>query len=460
MLKIDAGEPVHCVELITGRNLTGTVVVSEKTISASIYSYTDFFHLKGEPIILRAATNEIVSLHSNITHGPGETSRLIEPKRTTYRQEVVSNFAVVGHDPWTTEDKVRHVSFSVKHCTGLMSHRAKLNTIGLTKYAGDEQLRIFADFADGLSLRAGYAATYGIDFDAPKDFWPVFEIEFNRPRDILEYFSSVYHYVCFLSFCLGAPLKPSSIHVDRLSSEEIKSAIESHTYPGGHSVHYVWPENEIDTGDLWLGGSPLISHNDAELAALQACLVAWMNRAATWKKSYSLMMNSFSLRKLSSPERLINACRWFEDIPIAQTQDALSEEEIDKIANAASKKAEELGHSQLIGRISGAIKRVRAESVEETFARLVAMVEARFGRGVLGEDSVPHLKRAVRFRGKVAHGHFVPKDEAEFRSLSKSTLGMEALCYLLSAYDLPISNDGISRIGMNPIVRDYRNAYS
>ncbi|CAN1721737.1 ApeA N-terminal domain-containing protein [Hyphomicrobium sp. 1Nfss2.1] len=461
MVEVADGKPVHCIELVTGKGLTGTLLVSEETICASIYSYTDFFYVKGEPIVLRSATNEIVSLHSNITSSPGDRSRLIDPKYTTYCQEILSNLAVVGHDPWTTEDRIRHVSFSVKHCTDLMSHLEKLKALGSNRYPTDDQLRIFSDTAGELTVKAGYAATYGMDFDSPTQFGPVFEIEFNRARDIRDYISSVSDYVSFLSFCLGAPLKPSSIHVDRLSSEEVKSAIEAHTYPGDHRVHYVWPEEEINTRDLWLGGSPSISRNDAELAALRACLVAWMNRAHTWEKSYSLMMTSLSLRNVSSPERLINACRWFEDIPIAQTNDLLSQEEIDQIAGVASRKAEELGHSELsIGRIAGAIRLVRAESVEQRFARLVAMVEAKFGRGVLGDEPVVHLKRAVQLRGKVAHGHFTAKDQSEFRSFSKCTLAMEALCYLLSAYDLPISNDGISRIGMNPIVRDYRNAYS
>jgi hypothetical protein len=65
----------------------------------------------------------------------------------------------------------------------------------------------------------------------------------------------------------------------------------------------------------------------------------------------------------------------------------------------------------------------------------------------------------MSFRGKSAHGHFNPESEAEFRAFSKSTRAMEALCYLLTALDLPIGEEGLKRIGSNSVLRDYRMAY-
>jgi hypothetical protein len=305
--------------MVTGKNLTGTLLLSDEEIRAQIYSYTEFFYIKGEqPIILQAETNHIVSLHSNITTAPGTTSRIIEPRRTTYHQDIISNLAVVGHDPWTAEDKVKRVTFSVKHSKNLMRHNAKVRAIGRSKYPKEGHLTIFADTAEGMTLKAWYAATYGMEFDAPKELWPVFEIEFDEPRSIRDYIEHVSDYVGFLSFCLGVKLKPSAIRVDRLSFEEMKIAVKNHSYLGDHEVHYVWPEAEIDTRDLSVRGSPVCSWDDEELGSLRACLVVWMSRAAEWKKSYTLMMTSFGLKNVISAERLINVCRWLEDIPITQ----------------------------------------------------------------------------------------------------------------------------------------------
>jgi hypothetical protein len=110
-------------------------------------------------------------------------------------------------------------------------------------------------------------------------------------------------------------------------------------------------------------------------------------------------------------------------------------------------------------RIAGAIKRVRAESSEQQFSRLIAMIERTFGNGILPENAVSHLKRAISFRGRSAHRHFNPESDAEYRSFSKSTWAMEALCYLLTALGLPISEEGIKRFKSNSLIRDYHRSY-
>jgi hypothetical protein len=461
MSKIESGKPLHCVELVTGKNLTGTVLISNEELRAEIYSYTEHFHIKGEhPLFLQTETNEIVSLHSNITTIAGTRSRNIAPQRVTYRQEILSNVAVVGHDPWTAEDGVRRVSFQAKHTKQLMQHDRKVKAIGRKRFLTEEHLTIFSDAAQGMTLRAWYGATYGVDFDAPKELWSTFGIEFDNPRSIQDYIEHVADYVNFLSFCFGVQLKPSAIRIDRLSFEQMTQAVEKHEYPGDHEVHYVWPELGVDNRDLWVGGSPVRSWNDEELASFRECLAAWMNRAAIWRRPNALMMTCFGLKKVVSSERLLNACRWLEDIPIAKAQPVLSISDIDAIVTVAIAKAQELGLDAAIGdRIAGAIRWIRAETAEQQFKRLVGTVEGKFGKGILPNEAVEHLKRAVNFRGKSAHGHFNPESDAEFRAFSKSTKAMESLCYLLTALDLPISEEGLTRVGSNPVIRDYRMAY-
>src|SRR6266581_2152936 len=135
MPKIESGKPLHCVELVTGKSLTGTMLVSDEEIRAEIFSYTGHFHIEVEqPVFLQTETNEIVSLHSNITTIAGTNSRNIAPQRVTRRQEIISNVAVVGHDPWTAEDGVKRVNFQVRHTKQLMRHDAKVKAIGRTKY--------------------------------------------------------------------------------------------------------------------------------------------------------------------------------------------------------------------------------------------------------------------------------------------------------------------------------------
>jgi hypothetical protein len=86
-------------------------------------------------------------------------------------------------------------------------------------------------------------------------------------------------------------------------------------------------------------------------------------------------------------------------------------------------------------------------------------VKQNFGPAVLDEMIIAHLKRVLELRGKSAHGHFSPADESEFRAFVKSVCAMEALCFLLTACDLPITAAGIERARSNPFIRDYRLAY-
>jgi hypothetical protein len=444
--------------MVTGRGLTGTLLLSDSEIRADLYGYAEPFQIAvDQPIYFTAQTGQVVSFYSNAEIGMGTTTRA---DRRFYHRGIIADFAVVGHDRWTENDKVKRAFFTVKHSLDLLRHKEKFEAPEGIAYLPDEHSCVFQDSVKGMTLRAWYGATYGSDFRAPKELWPMFGIEFDEPKAIRDYIDHVSSFVRFMSFCLGVRLRPEDIQIDRLSHEEMTSALETDTYVDCHDVHYLWPEENINPQDLWIGGSPVMAWDDEELAALRACLVAWMDRANIWMRSYAMMMNSFALKNVVSAERLITACRWLQEIPTAQSQNAISSEDMIEISAAATWKAQELGYEATISkRIANAVMWVKKESSEERFSRLVAMVEKTFGKGIFPENVVAHLRRAVQFRGKTAHGHFSPANEGEFIAFSKSTRAMEALCYLLTALDLPISSKGLARVGANPVVRNYRRAF-
>ena len=178
--------------------------------------------------------------------------------------------------------------------------------------------------------------------------------------------------VRFLSFYLGVKLRPEDIQIDQLSHKEMTSALETDTYVDCHDVHYLWPEEKINSRDLWIGGSPAMARDDEELAALRACLVAWMDRAQTWMKSYAMMMNSFALKNVVSAERLITACRWLEEVPTAQSRNAILNRDIVEISAAAARKAQELGYKSTISdRIANAISWVKESRRKNGLAALL-----------------------------------------------------------------------------------------
>jgi hypothetical protein len=461
MMNTDANEPLHCAELVTGKSLTGTLHLTDERLKASIVNYDEFFHINVDaPVYLVTENNHIVSLHSNVGGSAGHTSRNIPPERSSYRQEIISNIAVVGHDAWTLEDRVKRVTFTVKHTDDLMRNAKRFDTIFSTRWPSEETWRLFKEQCDGMVLEAYYGAQYTIGRDVPQSVWPSFAIEFDCPCTIHDYIKHVSRYVQFLSFCLGAHLKPSDIQIDRLSFEEMHRAIEEHTYPGSHKVQYVWPEADIDPNDLWVGGSPVRAWDDHELEAFCACLKSWMDRSAKWDNAYDLMMGSYMLQNVISSERLVNACRWLEEIPLAAPQQAISADDIDKIVAAAASVAEALGYSpEIRHRLSGSLKRIKSETAEAQFSRLCALVRDQFGERCLRLSAVSNLKQALQFRGRTAHGHLSPSNDEEFLEFARSIAALEALCALLTAYDLPITHEGLERILHNRPIAYYRNSH-
>ena len=49
-------------------------------------------------------------------------------------------------------------------------------------------------------------------------------------------------------------------------------------------------------------------------------------------------------------------------------------------------------------------------------------------------------------------------DRAERRAFSNAIRAMEAVCYLLTALELPIHEAGLKRVQRNPVIRDYLDA--
>lgn len=290
----------------------------------------------------------------------------------------------------------------------------------------------------------------------PTEWWPELEIEFHDPVSIFNYLDSVKTVTSFFSFCLGAHLTPSKIRVYKRTLAEVTQVAMENGILDEFNVSYVWPEKQVDRMDTRRIGSPVGAWEDNEVAALCQCLTAWIERENSWKNSTFLMMGALSSKQEMSAERLIQACRWFEEIPLTRVQQAIKQSDMELIAKAAANKARELGYNPLCGRIQGELKKIGSESRRLQLERLVNTVTVKFGEGILRNSVIYDLQNAISFRGKSAHGHIDVSDENEFRDFARAVCAMEALCYLLTALDLPISNEGIQRVRDNPLVRDYR----
>lgn len=447
----------HCIELNTGSNYSGGVYVGPDLIEAVISSYEEFFHINQEnDVFLRTENNKFVSLHSILTSTPGSHSKNHEPYLVTYRQRIRANVAVTGDDQWLARDQVRRVEFEVLHSEQLLENKAKFEYIMNYEFGGYFEADVLRFRVNNILVHISYTASRSLIYRQTSNIRPFVVLEFDQVQDIFSYIEHVACVVQFIAMSLGIYTRADNIEVSRLFRVEADKAREAGLHPTNHSIQYVWSDVSVDSSDAWVGGSPIRAWDEDELSSLRDCLSAWMSRHDSWKEANALMMDCLASKQEITGERLLKACKWFEQIPLTKAIGGISESDIGLIVDAAVGKAAELGYGNLDRRIVSVLKPVRSESLDDRLTRLVAMVRAKFGNEILETPIVDHLRAAFRFRGKSAHGYFRPRSKEEFHEFGKSIAGLEALCFLLTAYDLPINAEGLERIGRNSFIREYR----
>jgi hypothetical protein len=454
MSDIPRSQKIHCQELNSGKYRTGFFLLDDTTITAELYGYDDPFYLdvEDQPLYLRTSSNNIISLYSNIV-GSGTNFRR-KQKMTVHHEKIISNVAVIGPDLWSESDRLKYVTFMIENTKSILGHTEKLRLLSVA----DAAVRELFDFRIGeMSFRIGYGSSYTAEHDYPTKTWPYFEIEFYDGIALSNYLEYVISVVEFFSAALGVYLQPGEIKICRLSLAEMMTAIESDKFNDLHSVEYIWSKIKLEEKRIWHGHSFILAYDDAELSALQGCLFQWVERLSEWKRAYSLMMASLSLTNEISANRLMAVWRWFEEIPGTGMTSVIADKDISAISEQATNKAKDLGYEGIQNRIVGALKRIGTETNFERFERLVASARAKFGVDIFDDKILDHLDRAIGFRGRVAHGHIGTDSESEFRQFAKSTHAMEALCFLLTIRDMPMTEEGIRRVRSNPFVSDYKH---
>ncbi|MDO9412286.1 MAG: hypothetical protein Q7T81_06895 [Pseudolabrys sp.] len=457
----DFGKSVHCRELSSGQYYTGILTLSDVEFVVDLIAY-EARSLKIDcdaPIHLQTQNQNIVSLFSNYSalrgtvHAPADDSR----RKGLYRDRIVSRIAVIGSGPWQETDIVKSATFNISSIDFMLRHAGKVESISSSDIYSEADRNIFEVTVDDLTVRADYSSSYSFDAPYPIKTFASLGLVFHKERSIQNYIEDVLSVVQLFAASAGVSLLPEEINISRTSMFEIESGSPDADYVPAHGVRYLWPEVAVDKTLVWAGASFLLSSNDEEVEALKACLSTWLSRRSAWRNANDLLMGCLALSNEGGPSRFLNACRWFEEIPGATATQAIASSHVDAIAEVASAKAVELGHGAIAGRVAGLIKRISEETQRARLQRLLLTVQKRFGAGVLQDSVVEDLLRAMKLRGKAAHGHLRYESNHDYGVFARSMLALEAFCFLLTVRDLPMSNDGLKRAGANPIVQRYRH---
>jgi hypothetical protein len=456
---IEIGRGYFCREETSGERHQGVFRIDESSMEAKLHSFDKQLFMDQKSVVLRLENNRFVTLHDIYSSGHvGSSHDSREPTLSSYNCRVAGNIAIIGRNAWNENDPIRRVDFSIAHSDELLRHKKKFDAVADAKFGKHPDPMIFEFKVAGIKVSAYYMASGNFGFKRATNIGLRYSIEFDEPATMRTYLHWVECIVQFVSAAMGHRFVPSGIKVSRLCFDDILKAIDTQTYLGDHSIIYVWPETSLPKHSLWVGHAFAYVWDNREMASFLDCLRAWIDRYDTWKNATNLMMTAFTLRDVISPERLLTACKWLEEIPGAASEIALSADHIEEIASAAAAKADQLGYIAFKARVAGVIKgQLKKETNEQRFTRLVTMVQKRFGKTIFGDMIVDDLLKAMKFRAKVAHGHFTPSDDSEYAQFVKCICAMEALCYLLTIRDLPMKPAGTKRASGIEIVRNHRH---
>ncbi len=459
--EIELGEPVFCTELNTGDGHSGNFLYSEEGIVTTLTSFNGFFYVKADlPVYLLTEKLQTVSLHDNLSGPPGTRTRFTEPVKQSHTQRIRSNSAIVGNDEWRPEDRVKRVSFQIAHSMELLRNEQKVDRLSnlSDKDGGDDHLLLNLKAA-GTTVRLHYDASYSLWGKEPIDINPRFELEFDKAVPLGGHREPMQRVLSFCSLALGVPLRPSDIRISRQSHQDYMSDVENKCNPSEHRVLYHWSKSRIDPSEIRIHGSPFLAFDDIELKALSDCLAVWLERGEEWSSSYALMMGCLSRRNQASAERLLNACKWLEELPNASEQSVLDNEVFTRIVRAAQECAKACGYDSLRARIGGGLRSIKLEDGDQRFRRLIGLAWNGYTVPKPPEDMVNDLKRSQKIRGKVAHGYLDFSSSNDAMELSRVTGAVEALCFMLTVRDLPLSDEGRERFPRYRIIEDYEMSW-
>jgi len=455
--RLEKGREHVCCEQLTGKAVRGSLQVTDDHIKVRLVSFDEFFFVRDDAdyLPLRLEDNSYASMHRAHFGGPGSCSSRTQ---ITHNQTITASTLVHGPDEWTPDDPIRHVSFELPRADALLRYEPKIRELESNSPWKDVGSDVFTVDLPSLKVSLGYRGTISMRSERLSVDAPVIAVDFRDPRSIKSYLDDIQAIVRFVALNLGVQMEPQDIRIRRLSDEDTHAEVEKGDFLGDHTVTQIWfrKSRQGDANSrVHCAFATLL--DEEEMRAFSGCLRVWLEREPEWARSNALMMDCLRLQKEISAERLLAACKWLEEIPIAQAVQVTDNNVIQSIAHAALETASRLGQEKLKARISQSLSRLSLESHRERFDRLVNQLIERFGAGAVDSEITDYLIAALRdFRGKVAHGHYEPKDDNEYQRFIKAIFGVEALCLLLTCLKLPMTADAVRRIKSHPLVENYR----
>lgn len=464
-ISVEDGHPYYCEATVTSAvgsargpghppvttNIGGILTISAGKISLRLVRFDERFEVQEDDRIeARSEANWVASLFDIVPMGMGQWGL---GKKAAYNVNVLVNTAVLGWDAWSIDDRVRLTRFRLASADNILRHLPTYDRLVNNPFAAPVALD---EPVSGGRVRILYTAFFDMNKN-PINVWPVIEMDFDEGLTLGVLRARTHAFVSFLSAAASKSLAVREQVVSRLSSTELLEHIEPGTRRAEYSM-YIYGKDEsasMHSADRLGAGSFVLLFDDNERSAFIKCLQSWFDRYSIWEHATSAMMDAFALQGMTGSERLLNATKWIEQTPGAESQRAMSEEDIKEISNVMSRRADELGHGGIYDRLSNCLSMVAAEKRSQRFSRLTRELKAFYGESIVGDDLAEWVTEAFHRRGKAAHCPIIYTSAAERERVYMAIHAAECFAYLMLLRELPMSNEGKTRVAEAPLVRFY-----
>lgn len=447
---------IACVDLTTGKSIQGIIGFNEQDIlELNLTSFFgDFEAYRHDTIDLALENTKYMTLRGCVMSSHNKKFHFIEPNRTTYSTCILSNMGIVGPSLWQEHDHALIVRFSIPEAAYVLQSRNHI--INAMKVGTDEwnpnSILLSFDVPGG-QAKIFYASKLTSSSVVAEEVEPRFEIEFSEKKTLQDVQYVINGIVSFFSFCMGIPMSPTNIMINKHSETEIEEAINSNIVLDDHEVVGQYRQFPIDDVEIESATSPFNASEPDSLLLFKDAITLWLQRQDQWFEAYSVLMGTLKHRRSISGDRLISACRWLEEIPDVASINVMNEVEFLQIVSAARFAAKSLGLTSLNDRISNGLKNIKKETSKQRFHRICSELKLTSKYGIEHQSMVRKLANALAIRGRVAHRSYSGKITEE---LNESILAIEALCFLLTVRDLPSDDKSLILIKKHRMVDMYR----
>lgn len=441
---------IYCT--ISHNNTNGILQYNNDGIILELYGVTKPDRI--DPIHLVTSDALNISLYDNIYGGPAITSR----RNVTMNScRIYSNIAIIGNDPWEVDDIIYELLFTVDKCSLILSNRNKIELLSKGYKNYDKNNKLFEIRSDLVTYMLNYKCSYSMGMLDEFQYKPQIQILFAEGVPLCDYYKHIKPVVQYLSLCSGTNITPEHIRISKHTVNENQKMAEKGNPNEYHFLHVLF--DKAKQTEQHFGNSPSLCINDKEIESFKECLSHWITRSKQWESTYDSMQKYIKSSHIYDNSKIISAFTWLDSIPGSKQSSKLPHKDALVISKSALATAKEIGYNDDIKvRIEGAIGAITLESNADRFKRIYNAIKKRFNLEDTYDGLPKSLVKAYTFRGTAAHGQININSDKKWRDFLDSIYATETACFLLTLFDLPLTEEAFDRIKMNDYVAMYRRS--